>query len=286
MSTWIDAKSTSLRRLAYASLLVGVPAAVCAQPPGTPSSSPAFDVVSIKRNTTGPSPSSGAAAPGQLSLTHFTLRMLLRTAYRMPLDRIEGGPAWVDQERYDIIARAQGEPSPEQRQLMLQRLLAERFQLVVRTETREMPVFALVLARDDRRLGPQLRPSTLDCAVLRAATPGAPPALPANDRPVCTGRTGPGSIVASGVTLAEVANNISTLAQRPVVDRTGLSGAFDLDLKWAPGENLQSLRDPAALPDAPSFVTALQEQLGLKLEPSRGSVEMLDIQRVERPLPD
>jgi uncharacterized protein (TIGR03435 family) len=168
--------------------------------------------------------------------------------------------------------------------LMLRAFLAERLKLVVRTESREMPVFALVVARSDRRLGPQIKPSTMDCAAVRASRRGGgPPQTPSGQRPVCDAVSRPGFISAGGVTMAEVVANIGGAAGRPVIDRTGLPGGYDFDLKWAPDEILRAAPDRPGPIDGPSFAIALEEQLGLRLDPARAPLEVVVIVSVQPP---
>jgi uncharacterized protein (TIGR03435 family) len=179
-------------------------------------------------------------------------------------------------------------------------LLAERFKLSVHREKRELPIYELVLARSDGKLGPELRPSSADCrAIIEARkAQGQKPDLPkAGERPQCGARVGFGELAAGGQPLLELIALLSSTVQRNVVDRTGLSGNFDIYLKWTPD---QLPPRPAGLPadqplringlaidpDGPSIFTALQEQLGLKLESAHGPVDVLVIDHVERPSPD
>ena len=163
-----------------------------------------------------------------------------------------GGPDWFDSDRFDIVAKAPDDAPPEQMLLMMRTLLADRFKLAVHTETREIPVYALVMARSDGKPGPQLRPATVDCAAMLAAArqPGAPPppSPPAGDRPLCGMRTGPGRMMACGYALADVARNLSSFAGRIVLDKTGLTGTFDLDLTWTPDQIPQGPLPPGAPP--------------------------------------
>jgi uncharacterized protein (TIGR03435 family) len=182
-------------------------------------------------------------------------------------------------------------------QIMLRNLMADRFKLRVHRETREMPIYALVLARSDGTLGPQLRPAAVDCAALAGQRGrGGPPApLQAGERPPCGMRIGPGNMMGGGLALSQLANSLSPFAQRVVVDRTGLTGNFDLDLTWTPDQIPQAPPGglPAGVPppppidpNGPSLFTALQEQLGLKLDSVRGPVEVLVIDSVEQPTAD
>jgi uncharacterized protein (TIGR03435 family) len=144
-----------------------------------------------------------------------------------------------------------------------------------------MPVFALVVARDDRRLGPRIQASTTDCAA--AAAPGSPAPQTASGQLLCTTRMSPFSINAGGMTMARLAQTLSGIVDRVVRDETKLSGGYDLQLSFTPERPPPPGALPTADPDAPSIFAALQEQLGLKLDARRGKVEMLVIDRIDRP---
>ena len=245
---------------------------------------PAFDVVSIKRNKSGEVNGGTSVRPGGVYLaTNVPLRLLVFGAYG-PLHGVQvtGGPGWMNSDRFDIVAKVDGNPSTEvfrdQARLMLRTLLADRFKLVLHNETRELPTYALVVARRDGKLGPQLRPSNLaDC--LAAPTPST--VSDPNTVVRCGGgfaRTG--QLAARAFEFSTLATMVSNVADRPVIDRTGLTGTFDWSLQWTP--------DPSASPanDSISLFTALQEQLGLKLEPTRGPVDVLVIDHAERPTED
>ena len=253
-------------------LAAGAISAVVTAQSAREASAPTLEVASIRLNTSrDPVASIGASPSGLITFTNVTVRDVIQRAYRVPLAQVVGGPEWLDRERYDVRARADSAATPERLMPVLQTLLAERLKLVVRTEKRDTPVFALVLAKADRRLGSQLQPSSMTCA---EAQPVAPPAA----RPICSGRSGPGFITAGGVTMPEVATSLSAMVGRPVVDRTNLQGRFDLDLKWA------SDRFPPPGPDRGAFVSELMtQQLGLSLQPTRGPVDFLVVESVERP---
>jgi len=237
---------------------------------------PRFDVASIKRNTSASDRSSIRAQPGRVTVTNTTLFTLIRNAYRRESFEIAGGPDWIHTDRWDIVAAAPPGADEPAMLAMARALLADRFKLKVRIETRDMPTFALVRARADR-LGPQIQPSTLNCpkslAELRARDLAGPSTAP-NGAPVCGSDVFPGRYVASARSLNEIVRVLTPLSGRMVVDRTGLTGTFDLSLQWNDSEQ------------GPSFFTALQEQLGLKLDSQRGPVEVLVIESVERPNED
>ena len=246
----------------------------------SPASEPRFEVASIKPNNRNDGQVSVSYRNGRYTATGVSLELLIRTAYQVQEFQIVDAPDWSTSDRFDIMAVAADPNAPQQP--MLRALLQVRFNLVLRREMRERPVYALVIARADGRLGPQLRPSALNCA-----TRGS--------EPRCGTSVGPGRIQAGGRSMAELATALSNLTNtgsslgRLIVDRTGLAGAYDADLRFtpdnAPTPGLQP-GSPAIDSDGPSIFTALQEQLGLKLEPARAPVDVLVVQRVERPTPD
>jgi uncharacterized protein (TIGR03435 family) len=247
-----------------------------------------FDVASIKPNITHKGPGSLAAPQpgGRYVGIGVTLRRLINDAYD-PFD-ILGGPDWVGTERFDVNARAEGEPNPSAIRRMLRPLLADRFKLEVHTELREMSVFEMRLARTDGRLGSGLTQSDTKCAEeARNFFPGAmgfPP--PCGDY-----RLGAGAFVGRGLTMAALAGMLGGRVGRPVIDRTGLAAAFDVDMKWTSDVGLQPMPPDAAgastlSADGLTLFTALREQLGLRLDPGRAPVEVLVIDRAEPPTPD
>jgi bla regulator protein BlaR1 len=246
---------------------------------------------------------------GRLQAENVPLNMLVRFAYEIQEFQIVGLPDWKNSEHFDINAKTNGSPQPGQPgvvgpiQKMMQSLLAERFKLVAHLEKRDMPIYALVTARADGKLGPGLRPSTVDCVALAAerARAGLPPAPPPGQPMQCGFRIGPGQMSGGGMPLSQLAASLSNFVQRVVVDRTGLPGSFDLDLKYTLDQGMMAQllgtakagalaaappNDGPAASDAPSLFTALQEQFGLKLESSRGPVDVLVVEHVDRPSPD
>ncbi|HEV8394703.1 MAG TPA: TIGR03435 family protein [Vicinamibacterales bacterium] len=261
---------------------------------------PAFAVATVKKNTSGDAAQTMRLQPGgRIVVTNQPLRRLIVFAYGLQPQQLTGGPAWLDTDRFDIVAQAEGNLSPTppggppgSAQLMMQRLLAERFGLVVHTESREMPVYALTLARGDGRLGPRIKPATVDCLALMTQAPGgvpvAAPQLP-DGRPACGARRdGTGRVMAGGTDMKMLATQMLTgQVDRLVVDRTGLTGAYDFDLEYAldtAGRGGAPSPDSAtAVTDRPSLFTALEEQLGLKLQPQRAPVDVLVIDRITPP---
>jgi bla regulator protein blaR1 len=293
-----------------------------AQAPQTTAPAPAFEVASIKPNNSGDGRVMLGNQPGRFTATNVTLRMLIRNAYQLQDFQISGGPGWLNSDHYDIVAKIDSAvqeqinasrgagvgpaavpgQGPTPLQLMLRSLLAERFKLVTHMEMKDSPIYALVVARSDGRLGPQLTKSDTDCAAMLAAArgrgPGAmpPPGPPQpGERMPCGIRIGPGNMAIGGATLAQVANSLGMFVGRIVVDRTALAGAYDANLTWTPDQMPQ--RAPGTPgdqpirvngvdvdPNGPSIFTAVQEQLGLKLDSQRGPVETLVIDRAEKPV--
>jgi uncharacterized protein (TIGR03435 family) len=257
---------------------------VAAQVP-TPPPRPTFEVASIKRNTSGDPAASVRVQPGgRLVITNNSVFNMIRNAYNTQRFEMIPGPnvpSWIDTDRWDIAAKAPEDATGPQLMVMLQNLLVDRFKLVARRETREMPVYALVIARTDGQLGPQLHRSTVDCnAAAAAARAGGLPPQPGGAGPFCGTRTNGGTVQMSGVPLANFVRNLGAVTGRFVIDKTGLTGPFDLQLTWTPD---QAIGGGGALTDGTSLVTAIQEQLGLKLEAQRAAVEVLVIESAERP---
>jgi uncharacterized protein (TIGR03435 family) len=242
-----------------------------------------FAVASIKPNR---SPDAhgymGPGYGGRFTAVNTTMRALIRVAYGLQDFQIAGAPNWVDSDRFDVMAIA-GSDSTDFAG-MVRTLLADRLRLRAHKEPRERAIFALVMARRDRRVGRGLHKSQTDCGVVMNEALRLNQLLPPVN--VCGARNPPGHIMAGGMTMSGLARDLSRMLDRIVVDRTGLSGGFDFHLQWSPD---QALSEPSAgLPPAegPSIFTALQEQLGLKLEPTRGPVDVIVIDHVERPAPD
>jgi bla regulator protein blaR1 len=278
-----------------------------AQTPAAAAPDPTFVVASVKANKSGEGFIRFGLLPGgSFTAQNVPVRELIRFAYGYQNFQVEGGPGWINADRFDVTAKAEGElPQMGPGQigpvnLMMRALLADRFKLVARNETKEMPIYSLVLARQDRKLGPKIELSTTDCAALfgarRGGAPGPPPGPPApGERPQCGMFMGFGNIGAGDTTLANLAQMLSVRVNRIVVDKTGLEGKYSFTLEFAP-EQLPPAGGPTPPPgapplpafdaNAPSLFTALQEQLGLKLESARGPVEMLIIESIEQPTPD
>jgi uncharacterized protein (TIGR03435 family) len=273
---------------------------------------PTFDVASVKPNNSGPGRMGGRGGPGRLDMTNMPLRRLIRQAYDIHETQIIGGPDWLDSQGFDVTATFAGDQSPERRRAMMQTLLRDRFKLTFHAEKRDMPIYALITARADKRLGEGLRKTPDGACLPRGAglpaapsTSGPPPAPPSPFDPDAQAPCGsiifgPGRLLAHGVPIDMLANSLGNLPaitafNRIVQNQTGLEGTYDFDFKFAnesAGRGGPFIPPPgagaaAATPgDEPVLFTALQEQLGLKLDARRANVEVMVIDSVEKPDPN
>lgn len=258
---------------------------------------PRFDVVSIKPWAE----ASGRAiewTPGRFVARGSPMVGLVNMAHGRPL-RLSGGPDWFRTTFWDITATF--DPARvvtvEQRAPMIMALLEDKFRLVLRSELRDSPVYRLVLARSDGKLGTSLRTADLPCDA-----PGRPkfsPNLPApGQRPACnilvSMLTNMGAVLGGNVPISRLAGTLGSLVQRDVIDGTGLTGEFDVVLTFARDSAIRSSPFPPggapatepAISEAPSIFTAVQEQLGLKLESTRAPLEFHIVERAELPPPN
>ena len=230
-------------------------------PQASDKKAPAFEVASVKPNTSGDPLSGTHNLPGgRVTITNERLRDIIRRAHGSNDLEVFGGPDWLDGDRWDIVAAAPpGDPDAPW-QAMLKSLLVERFKLQAHVEQRERPIYKLMFARSDKRLGPDIHDSgcvsdETDCGRTTANTNGS--------------RSG--TIKGIGRTMADVAVKLAPYAGRRVFDVTGLAGRYDFELRWS---------------EDVSIFTAVQEQLALKLESGRSAVDVVVIDHVERPTPD
>jgi uncharacterized protein (TIGR03435 family) len=238
---------------------------------------PEFSVATIKPSRPD-APRGGYGIRAQVvTTTNVTVSWMIKLAYNVHADQISGAPSWVDSERYDTVGRfdTPGEPSRDQMKLMIQKLLVDRFQLKFHTEKKELPVYAMVVGKS----GPKLTVS--------AADPNAFPGIGFGREP------GVISLVGRNTALNGVANGLqSNILDRPVVDHTGLTGRYDFQVRFTPDAsqlaNFGGLEraNAADLDLPPDIFTAFEQQLGLKLQATKAVVDVMVIDRIERPSPN
>lgn len=251
---------------------------------------PPFDVVSIKTNKSGRSSAEGLGFPpgGRFSAANVTLREMIGAVYGPEFHgegRIIGGPDWINTERFDVEAKAQHDPGPGQRHLMVRRLLADYFKLKLRSEERETRVLALRRARSDGRLGPGFKESSADCPRMDAPPPPPPAGGSAAIPRPCGVHRQRGTLIGYGAAPSQFARILAGILRRPVVDATDLRGRYDFELQYAhvlPDDVAKRGSGQFAV-EGVSIFTALQDQLGLSLADERRTIAVLVIDRVERP---
>ena len=299
-------------------VLAAASAALVAQAPPAPAAQH-FEVASIKPsspNPTGPMAGQPMILPalGRLTAQNVTLRMLVMTAYNKQPFEIVGGTPWWNSNKFDITAKAEdGTAGLDQMRTMLRGLLADRFKLKAHAETREVPVYHLVLARGDGRLGPKMKASTDSCPdfkeqqqkMLEAIAKGGVSAIqsmmarPGENKPCSITQIPPSpdnpglGFKGTGQSLELLVLLLTQLSGRPVVNMTGLTGAYDFELTISL-QTLQAIYQdlgvtlplPPNLPEGPALMTTVQEDLGLKLDSQRGPGEVLVVDSAELPSPD
>jgi uncharacterized protein (TIGR03435 family) len=219
------------------------------QPPGR------FEAASIKPSSPDSTTETRRYPGGRFTASGITLKGLIQRAWDVKSFQITGGPAWVNSQRYEVNAKAEGDVTSDHLMSLIQSLLAERFQLRIHRETRELPIYSLVVGKS----GPKLQTSTATSGPTWSKTPG-----------LLTGEKISMEMLATDLLEAQL--------DRVVTDHTGIRGEFDVKLTFAPSDS-----PTPANTDGPSLFTAIQEQLGLKLEPARGPVEIIVIDGVEKP---
>jgi uncharacterized protein (TIGR03435 family) len=268
-------------RVIALALVLAAPRVAAAQP-----SPPSFEAASIKRNTSAEVRTRFEMPPGRLTAVNVPLRFLIRQAYKTPEARVIGGPAWLDTDRFDITATTSGAVTSDAAREMLRTLLASRFGLQMHQDAREMPIYVLKMAGANGTLGPNLQRSSTDCTGRATAM--------ANGRVQCgilvSQGPGSGSLRGGAATMDNFARLLGDFLDRPLDDETGLSGTFDFELQFtaprsaAPGAAAPGGLATAAAPDdIPTIFTAIQEQLGLKLDAQRGRADVWVIDRASAP---
>jgi uncharacterized protein (TIGR03435 family) len=254
-----------------------------------------FEIVSIKPNSQGGADIQGFGSirllpGGRMTAEKALLRYFIQNAYGIKPFQLLGGPGWIDSAHYDIDAKAVDNASAAEMRLMMQAMLEERFQLKIHHETRELPVYELSAPKGGAKLPPSMDGSCV------AANPGAPPAPPAPGQPGPCGRIlasmspSGGRMTGGQVSVRELVRVLTSMLGRTVIDKTGFTGTFDIQLAFADDGSLAGVprppvqgAPPAADLALPSIFTIIQEQLGLKLESAKGGVDVIVIDHVERP---
>jgi uncharacterized protein (TIGR03435 family) len=266
------------RLLAVAALLVPI-ARIGAQTPP-----PTFEVASVKPNKSGTTQANIGMPPNGVNLVNLPLRGIIQLFFQINQPtKVIGIPDWTITERFDINARAAGPITADERRLMMQALLADRFKLVARKEKREVTILALMLNRADGKLGPNLIENKT--CILPAQARGETPPDPKT--PVCGPKTGgAGRFLLVGQTMQQFTSLLALSLGRTITDKTGLTARYDIDLSFAPERQLPpgvEIPGTPADPNGPSIYTAVREQLGLKLEQQKDQEEVLVIDHIERP---
>ena len=290
------------RPLMAVMLSLGIVAAVSAQqrpphilPPPLTGAAPEFEVASVKINKSGDAQTRFNFIGGRIDVINMQLRGIIQTAYRVPANQLVNVPGWVNGTRVDIVAKADPKYSVQELQTMLQPLLVDRFKLKFHREMRDMDVYVMSLANADGRLGPKLEKSSTNCEELgaqprSALTPPKPGELPACG-PV---PGGPGHMIFRGFGMGPFVQFLGLATRgRQVIDQTGLTGGYNIDLQYTP-EALSAAaiaarggQPPApgdqVDPNGPDLFTAMREQLGLKLEGRKMALEVMVVDDIQPP---
>ena len=274
-----NAEAIVMKLKLMGSVFIGVTALAQSQSPARHPAFDAFEVATVK--PTPPDDYRGARlfrmpSVHQFIAQNYPLRILIGVAYNLTPRAITGGPDWIDSDHYDIVAATPGEgrPTLDEQMSMLQKLLLDRFNLTFHREKKEFSIYAITIAKD----GPKLKQST--------APPDDPPALIGTVYPAASGGIDRVVMPGHNATVVQFASVLQrAILDRPVVDQTGLSGKYDFELEWTPDETQFGGTLPQGPPDSgkPGIFAALQQQLGLRLEATRGPVDTIVIDRVARP---
>jgi uncharacterized protein (TIGR03435 family) len=261
--------------------VIGLASGLDAQAPG---SHPAFDVAAVKREAGIVSGMTFAARPGgTLTVVNNELTNVIDNAYGIRRYQLVGGPDWINSDRYNIRAKASGDAGRGELMLMLRSLLEDRFKLRVHRETRALPIYVMTTAKGGLKVPPARDGSCV------AFDPRNPPRLsPGQPRPPSCGNNHitQNTWNATSIEMTDAAAALVGVLGRNVVDKTGVSGKFDIHLEWTPDQAPARADSVGPEASAVSLFTVLEEQLGLKVESSRGLVDVLVIDHVERPTDD
>jgi uncharacterized protein (TIGR03435 family) len=231
---------------------------------------PSFEVADVKVNKSGEARMAVAMQPGgKLIMHNVPMKVMLMFAYHVRGDALTGGPAWLESDRFDIVAKAAERASPDDTRRMLQTLLAERFNLVVHTDQKVMQAYALTVAK----AGPKLQPAEEGLLSEQGCRP-------------TEGRSGEKHIACKHTTMALLADSLQEMAPRdfpvPIVDQTALAGSYNFKLDWTPTAKAADAAPPTDMPVGPTIFDAVESQLGLKLENRKLPLPVIVIDRVTR----
>ena len=294
-----------MRYSAMTALLVSMAIQLSAQTPSAPPQLDAgFEVVSIKPLQPGRIPllvGGGCAFGGGVRVTcPSTVEQLIKMAFRLNPDgsalrsaQIAGGPGWLSTSQFEIVGILK--TAVDQRELpaalpsLIRQILETRFKLVSHAERRDLPIYALVKANKDGRLGPKMHPASTDCPPPPQDAPALPSTPASGERRCYGGSFRVGSIQSGSLAVAGLAGHFNSMnaVDRTVIDRAELPGRFEIDLRWTPLSTRATpgLQD-GSQSDVPDLFTAIREQLGLKLEPTTEMMDVLVIDHVELPEPN
>lgn len=232
----------------------------------------AFDTVTIRPSLPTDNGSEILITSGRLAIRNSTLRTIIASLYGVDERQLAGGPLWIDDEPFDIVATAGSQVSSDELVRMARAMLADHFQLTLRSQMRELPVYELTTVRSDKQLGTGIRKGAGNC---RGAQSG--------EASACASVVAPEAIAATGTTIpAFAARHLAPLLDRLIVDRTGLAGRFDVVLHLVPDP--EDVRRPGSASATSGLITAVEQQLGLRLRATSGSVPVLIVDRVQRPV--
>jgi uncharacterized protein (TIGR03435 family) len=278
--------SLAATAMAAASLSIGIGILTSLRSEAQTAARPDFEVASLKENSSGMPGFSIRALPGGLTARNISLKRLVAMGYSVTDYQIFGAVTWLESARFDLEAKSPGPAQLPQLRLMVQSMLDDRFKLKTHRETRELPIYSLVLAKSGIKGGPGLVESAAgDCGPVD--TPAAPPKGPRLPAAVCgTVNPGPGRIFGQHGRISQLADRLATMLGRTVVDKTDLDGVYDIELTFTPDTDMTAPLppgQPASDVPGPSLFTAIQEQLGMKLVAGKGPVEVIVIDSAEKP---
>jgi uncharacterized protein (TIGR03435 family) len=275
-----------MKQLVLAVLLASAPFA----PAQSTDPRPQVDVAAIRLTAPGAGDLGGVSiTPGRFTVQALSLQRLIYIAYKIKADQIQGGPSWVNSDRYDISATADdvtGDKFPQ----LLQTLLEDRFHLKVHRDTKEGSVYDLIVAKTGLKMQPSKQGGCIPLDLSKDRSQPVPGqqvcGMWRRSRAGYRNGTGITMTDQAGVGFQSLTGQLSLVLDRPVIDKSGLSGLYDVHLEWTPDDaNTASDKAPSAASDAtgPSIFTAIREQLGLELKPAKGPVPVLVIDSAERP---